>query len=91
MFNEMFVGDVDLGNGTGLELVILPLKGTELKGMWGKETDLFLLCLMQNSTCCTFRPSDHFSRYVEKLRIPEGDAKCLAKWLSEESWIQKNE
>ncbi len=87
MLNEIFVGNVDLGNGTGLELVIFPLKGTKLKGMWDKDTDLFLLCLMQNSTCCTFRPSAHFSRYVEKLRISEGDAKCLAKWLSEESWM----
>jgi len=87
MFNKMFVGNVDLGNGTDLELVILPLKGTELKGMWNKETDLFLLCLMQNSTCCTFQPSSHFTRYIEKLKISEGDAKCLAKWLSNESWM----
>lgn len=81
MLNEIFVGNVDLGNGTGLELVIFPLKNTELRGMWEKDTDLFLLCLMQNNTCCTFRPSDHFSRYVEKLRIFEADAKLLAQWL----------
>jgi len=83
----MFVGNVDLGNGTSLELVILPLKGTELEGMWDKDTDLFLLCLMQNCICCVFRPSDNFSRYMEKLRILEADAKCLAEWLSEESWM----
>lgn len=69
-----------------MELVILPLKGTELEGMRDKETDLFLLCLMNNCTCCTFHPSDHYSRYVEKLKISEVDAECLAKWLSEESW-----
>ena len=82
----MFAGNVDLGNGTGLDLVILPLKGTELQGMWAKDTDLFLLCLMPNS-CCTFEPSGHFSRYVEYLGITEADAKCLARWLSEESWM----
>lgn len=81
MPQKNFVGTVDLGNGTGLELVIIPLKNTELKGMWDKDTDLFLLCIMQNNSCCTFRPSGHFSRYVEKLGIGTADAKLLAEWL----------
>ena len=83
MPQKKFVGNVDLGNGTGLELVIIPLRNTELKGMWDKDTDLFLLCIMQNNSCCTFRPSGHFSRYTEKLRIPEADAKLLAQWLKD--------
>jgi len=82
MPKETFVGNVDLGNGTGLELVIIPLRNTELRGMWEKDTDLFLLCIMQNNSCCTFRPSDHFSRYTEKLRISKADAKLLAQWLN---------
>jgi hypothetical protein len=41
----MFIGNVDLGNGTGLELVIVPLKGTSLQGQWSFSTDLLLVCV----------------------------------------------
>ena len=77
----MFVGSVDLKNGTGLELVIVPLKGTALRGQWEIKTDLLMLCVMQSGRCCTCRPTDHPSRFVEKLSLPTGDAENLASWL----------
>ena len=77
----MFVGSVDLGNGTGLNLIIVPLKGSSLEGAWKPSTDLLLLCVMQNGKCCTCRPGDHPSRFQEKLGLPGDDAKRLARWL----------
>ena len=77
----MFVGSVDLGNGTVLELVIVPLKGSALRGQWEANTDLLMLCVMQNGRCCTCRPTDHPSRFEEKLGLPRDDAQRLADWL----------
>lgn len=79
----MFVKPVDLGNGTGLELVIVPLKGSAMPGQWDTDTDLLMLCVVQNSRCCTCRPDDHWSRYTEKLDLLEADAKLLADWMSQ--------
>jgi hypothetical protein len=78
----MFVGPVDLENGTCLELVIAPLKGTALRGQWDTKTDLLMLCVMQTGRCCTCRPNDHSSRYVEKLGLSSDDAKDLSEWMS---------
>ena len=77
----MFVGDVDLGNGTGLELVIVPLKGSSLRGQWEPSTDLLMLCVMQNGRCCTCTPCEHPSRFEEKLDLSTADAEGLADWL----------
>ena len=63
----MFVKPVDLGNGTGLELVIVPLKGSAMPGQWDTDTDLLML----------------WSRYTEKLDLLEADAKLLADWMSQ--------
>lgn len=78
----MFVGPVDLKNGTCLELVIVPLKGTSLRGQWDTNTDLLMLCVVQSGKCCTCRPNDHSSRYVEKLDLSSDDAKHLSEWMS---------
>jgi hypothetical protein len=77
----MFVGSVDLGNGTALELIIVPLKGFPLRGQWENNTDLLLLCVMQSGKFCTFRPSDDANRYVDKLGLSIADARLLAQWL----------
>ena len=77
----MFVGSVDLGNGTGLELVITSLKGSTLPGRWDADTNLLMLCIVQNGRCCVCRATDHPSRYSEKLALPNDDANRLAKWL----------
>lgn len=77
----MFVGNVILGNGTGLELVIVPLKGTELQGQWKSNNDLLLLCVMQSGRFCTCSKSDHPSRFVDKLGLAPDDAERLANWL----------
>lgn len=77
----MFVGSVDLGNGTGLELVIIPLKGSALHGQWETNTDLLMLCVMQSGRCCTCRPAGHPNRFVDKLGLSTDDAEHLAKWL----------
>jgi hypothetical protein len=77
----MFVGTVDLGNGTQLELIIIPLKGSYLRGRWDSKTDLLLLCEMGSGKFCICRPSDHPSRYNEKLGLPLSDAEHLARWL----------
>lgn len=78
----MFTGIVALGNGTGLELVIVPLKGTTVPGQWGPDTDLLLLCTIQDGRCCTCSKTEHPSRFEEKLGLPNGDAKLLADWLA---------
>lgn len=78
----MFVGPVDLKNGTCLELVIAPLKGTALRDQWDTKTDLLMLCVIQTGRCCPCRPNDHPSRYVEKLGLPPDDAKHLSEWMS---------
>lgn len=77
----MFVGPVDLENGTMLELVIIPLKGTALSGQWNANTDLMMLCDVQHGRCCTCHLSDHPSRFVEKLALPPDDAERLSNWL----------
>lgn len=78
----MFVGPVDLKNGTCLELVIAPLKGTVLRGQWETKTDLLMVCVIQTGRCCPCRPNDRPSRYVEKLGLPPDDAKHLSEWMS---------
>jgi|LGOV01.1.fsa_nt_gb hypothetical protein len=78
----MFVGPVDLKNGTYLELVVAPLKGTNLRGQWDTKTDLLMLCIIQNGRCCICRPNDDPSRYVEKLDLSDDDAKHLSEWMS---------
>lgn len=77
----MFVGSVDLGNGTGLDLVITSLVGSTMPGRWDTDTDLLMLSTVQNGRCCVCRTTDHPSRYVEKLALPSDDANRLAKWL----------
>jgi len=77
----MFTGNVALGNGTGLELVIVPLKGTTIPGQWEPDTDLLLLCVIQDGRCCTCSKTEHHTRFEEKLGLPRGDAKLLATWL----------
>lgn len=78
----MFVGSIGLGV-TGFELIIIPLKGTSMKGGWGKNTDLLLLCHFQSGRFCVCSPSPHYSRFVDKLGMPEVDAKNLANWVKE--------
>jgi len=77
----MFVGPVDFKNGTCLELVITPLKGTNLPGQWDTKTNLLMLCVVQTCRCCTCRPDDHPSRYEEKLGLPPDDAEHLREWM----------
>lgn len=79
----MFVGSVDLGNGTGLDLVITPLKGTSLQGQWKTKTDLLMLCVVQTGRCCICRAGDERDRYVEKLGLSTDDAERLSKWMKE--------
>jgi hypothetical protein len=81
----MFVGNVDLGNGTGLELVILSLKGTSLRGQWEANNDLLLLCVMQSGRFCTCRKTDHPQRFVDKLGLERDDAEHLAEWLKKQT------
>ena len=78
----MFVGPVILKNGTCMELVVTPLKGTNLRGQWDTKTDLLMLCIIQNGRCCTCCPNDDPSRYVEKLGLSSDDAKHLSEWMS---------
>jgi hypothetical protein len=82
----MFTGNVDLGNGTGLELVIVPLKGTSLPGQWKADNDLLLLCVMQSGRCCTCRKADHAERLVDKLGLTRDDAERLAKWVRSQTF-----
>jgi hypothetical protein len=77
----MFVGSVNLENGTGLELVIIPLNGSVLSGQWKANTDLLMLCVVQDGRCCTCRPTDHPSRFAKKLSLQMDDAEHLAAWL----------
>ncbi len=78
----VFIGTVDdLGNGTGLDMVINRLQGTSLGTYWNTDTDLLLLCVMQTGRFCVCRPNDHYSRYVEKLNLSSDDAILLAKWM----------
>lgn len=79
----MFVSRVDLGNGTGLELVIIPLKGSTMPGRWDRDTDSVMLCVVQNNRCCTCTPDSDWTRYTEKLGLSHPDAKRLAQWMSE--------
>ena len=79
----MFVGRVDLENGSGYELVITPLKGSVMEGQWDTKTDLVLISVIQSGRCCTCRPDDHPNRYAENLNIPKQDAELLAKWLQD--------
>lgn len=78
----MFIGPVDLKNGTCLDLVIAPLKGTALRGQWDTKTDLLMLCVIQTGRCCTCHPNDDPSRYVEKLELFSDDAKHFSEWMS---------
>ncbi len=82
---KMYTGTVELGT-TGFELVIVPLKGSEIKGRWDKDTDLYLLCHIQDGRCCTFRRGDHYNRFINSLGLDEYDAKNLAKWLETASY-----
>jgi len=77
----MFTGRIDLGNGTGLDLVIVPLKGSTLQGQWEEDTDLLMLCDVGNARCCTCSPNDHPNRYTEKLALSTSDAEGLANWF----------
>jgi hypothetical protein len=77
----MFVGSVDLGSETSLELVIVPLKGSALHGQWEASTDLLMVCVMQSGRCCTCRPTEDPSRFKEKLDLAPDDAQRLAEWL----------
>jgi len=77
----MFVGSVDLENGTGLNLVIAPLKGTKLGGCWDKNTNLILVCVMQTGRCCCCSPDTHPDRLIDKLGLGKDDAERLALWL----------
>jgi hypothetical protein len=79
----MFVGSVDLKNGTQLELVIVPLKGSTLRGQWEISTNLVMICVMNNSRCCVCAPDDFPSRFEEKLGLAHDDAKRLAQWLKD--------
>jgi hypothetical protein len=78
---HMFVEPVDLGNGTMLELVIIPLKDTTLPGQWSASTDLVMLCDVQRGRCCTCKLSDLSYRYSDKLGLSESDAEGLSRWL----------
>jgi len=77
----MFVGTVDFKNETALDIVVVSLKGTALRGQWDTNTDLLLLCVKQKGRFCTCRPSDHPSRYAEYLDLPKEDAELLAEWM----------
>jgi hypothetical protein len=77
----MFVGQVDLGNGTALELVIVPLKGSQLDGRWDAGTDLLMICNVGSGRCCTCRINDHENRFVDSLGLSPGDAVPLSAWL----------
>jgi len=76
----MFVGAVNLGT-TNFELVVVPLKGSELRGRWDPNTDLLLLCHLQTGRFCVCRSGDHSSRLKEYLGIGDYDAQNLAEWL----------
>jgi len=78
----MFVGRVDLGNRTGVNLVIVPLKGTSLPGRWDTDTDLLLMCVLQNNRCCLCEPDEYQEdHYEESLGLVKGDAKRLTEWM----------
>ena len=81
----MIARSVDLGNGTELQLVIAPLKGTDLRGQWKTDNDLLLLCLMQTGRFCTCHKGDPADRFVDKLALPRADAQCLAEWLKKQA------
>ena len=76
----MFVGKVDLGP-TGLQVLVVPLKGTKLEGCWDIDTDLLYLCVHQSGRCCACKAGDHYNRFEEKLGLSKPDAEGLAKWL----------
>jgi len=81
----MFTGNVDLGNGTGLELVITPLRGTSLRGQWESDNDLLLLCVMQTGRFCTCHKLGQAGRFEDKLGLSHDDAELLAKWLENQT------
>ena len=78
----MFLGRVDFGNGTGLDLAIMPLKGTSLPGKWNTDTDLLLMCVLQNGRCCLCEPNEYPDHYEKRLGLLKGDARRLADWMA---------
>ena len=83
----MFVGKASLENGTNLDLVIVPLAGSELNNRWASDTDLLILCVLQNGRCGTFRPNDHPMRFIDNLKLSKEDADHLVKWLQQNSHL----
>jgi hypothetical protein len=84
----MFAGTVDLGNGTGLEILVFPLKGTRIPGRWEVNSGDFIICLINNGRFCQFSPDPHVARFIDKLALPTTDASRLVDWLenNESSW-----
>jgi hypothetical protein len=85
----MFAGNVDLENGSAVQIVIFPLEGTRLKGQWDEDTDQYLLCLFNTGSFCTFGKDEHYQRFKDKLQIGQEDATRLAAWLAkhEDKWV----
>jgi len=74
----MFVGSVNL-RFTNFELVVVPLKGTRLKGQWDVDTDLLLVCHMQSGRFCTCNVDQDPDRFQDKLEMGRADARSFGK------------
>jgi hypothetical protein len=77
----MFAGTVDLGNGTGLEILVFPLKGTRIPGRWDVNSGDFIICLIGHDRFCQFSPNTHVARFIDKLGLGTADASGLVDWL----------
>jgi hypothetical protein len=82
---EAFVGTANLPNGTGFHLVITSLQGTELKGHWERDTDLYLLTVIQSRRTCIWKPTPWPEpyRFEEQMGMSASDAEHLDKWLKD--------
>jgi hypothetical protein len=83
----MFAGVANIGNGTMLEILISPLKGTRIPGQWEADTTSFVICVINNGRFCNFEPGTHPERFAEKLALPRPDATLLAQWLETNSTL----
>lgn len=78
----MFVGRVDLRNGSSFGVVVMPLRGTRFEGDWTESTDLVLVALLNPvGKACTYGKGMGYYRLMDKMSLSEADAIGLSEWL----------